>query len=360
MSAERNDWLDDAVVRDQLAEAEALIARAASSPRSQTEAIGELAGSLIHRPAPFHRQAVSTRSKRLRPTLLLLASRFGNAKDTKAVVQGAAAIELVHEATLYHDDIVDRSDTRRGTASTVGEFGPVTAAFAGSELLYAGMSLCTEMPRQVRDEIARTAAILCQGQIREVEGTGDPERSVRERVEIMLQKTASLFRLAARMGLFLSGAPREVRLPLERYAIRFGLCFQLADDLSDLSQSESKLGKSPRQDLRSGVYTLPVLLALRLDLKGSQELRQVLRTLRESDDDVLAKRAVEIIGGLGGLGLAQAFLDTWIAKARAELQRLPQTRARAARGSFDDLLAILEASALTRELQSNRGTASVH
>jgi heptaprenyl diphosphate synthase len=292
--------------------------------------------------------------------LLLLAGRFGEAKDGKAVIQGAAAIELVHEATLYHDDIVDRSETRRGTASTVGEFGPVTAAFAGSELLYAGMSLCTEMPRQVRDEIARTTATLCQGQIREVEGTGDPERSVRERVEIMLQKTASLFRLAARMGMFLSEVPGPLCLPLERYAIRFGLCFQLADDLSDLAEAETKLGKSPRQDLHSGVYTLPVLLALQVDLKGSLELRHALRALRESGDDALAERAVEIIRRLGGLDLAQALLDSWIARARAELQRLPPTFAKAAQISLDALLALLEVSPSTRKLESQSGTASVH
>jgi heptaprenyl diphosphate synthase len=220
----------------------------------------------------------------------------------------------------------------------------VTAAFAGSELLYAGMSLCTAMPGRVRDEIARTAATLCQGQIREVEVTGDPERPVRERVEIMLQKTASLFRLAARMGALLSGVPDPIRRPLERFATRFGLCFQLADDLSDLVDDETELGKAPRQDLRSGVYTLPVLLALGVDFEERRDLSDVLRRVREHGDDAVAERAVEIIKSRGGVARSRALLETWSARSRVELDRLPPTTAGPARTSFDALLGLLQPS----------------
>src|SRR5215475_6705536 len=98
MRTERNDWLDDAVVRDQLSKTEALIASTVSRPGATSRP-----QEATPKTAPFHHQAVSPRSKRLRPALLLLASRFGDAKDGKMLVRAAAAIELVHEATLYHD-----------------------------------------------------------------------------------------------------------------------------------------------------------------------------------------------------------------------------------------------------------------
>ncbi len=131
----QHSWIEDPVVRRQLGDVEQLIAAVAGAGGP---------------PPAFHAQLLSPRAKRLRPALLLLAARFGPRRPTLQLERAAAGIELLHEATLYHDDIVDEADLRRGEVTTQRAFGPAVAAFAGSELLYATAELFADLPPHLR------------------------------------------------------------------------------------------------------------------------------------------------------------------------------------------------------------------
>jgi heptaprenyl diphosphate synthase len=320
---ERFGWLEDGRVRDQLAAVDRLIATTASAPVD-----GRAAREL-------HRQLLSPRRKGQRAALTLLAARFGTIDGGEPLLRAAAALEQVHEATLYHDDIVDRSPRRRGMPSLQAEYGSAAAAFAGSELLYASAGLCSNLPARARTEIARTAAILCQGQIREIEAVGDAQASLRRRVEIMLQKTASLFRLAVRLAVILARVPAAAGRPLERFAVRYGLCFQLADDLHDLLGTADTLGREPWQDVRDGVYTVPVLIALR----GDATRAAVLQAVEAGAGEDAVARAVAGIAE-HGVPEAQMLLARWRAGATAELTALRGQGSEPARRSLARLMAV--------------------
>jgi heptaprenyl diphosphate synthase len=317
------DWLADALVRRQLEDVEALIARTASR--------GE-------RIPAFHRQLVSRRSKRLRSALLLLAARFGDAIDESPLLSAAAGIELLHEATLYHDDIVDTAAQRRGEPTVQRAHGPSVAAFAGSELLYATAEHWIDLPPRLRRSVGRVGDALCRGQYREVEAIGDATLSVRHRLRIMRDKTASLFGLGARIGAGLAGVPEDIGQPLIRFGRLFGMCFQLADDLRDLVSTSAELGREPGADLRDGVYTLPILCAIDADGSEAGELRAALRALWLDPTSGMTARARALLWRTGGIDRAVAMLDQWLGSARTLLSLVDAAAAAEARASLNALL----------------------
>lgn len=268
----------------------------------------------------LHAQLLSVRSKRLRPALLLLSARLGGGGMGPAVVRAAAAIELLHEATLYHDDIVDEAEERRGQPSVHASVGTAAAALAGSELLYASVELLAELPVGMRRAVGRAGQRLCRGQLRELELIGQPRVSVRDRLRVMRDKTASLFELATRLGGWLGGLDTVSVAKLTRFGRLLGLAYQLADDLRDLCAPAAELGRAPRADLRDGVYTLPVVYALAGRGLSSTVLRCALgkRARGESQPDV--DDIVSAIRAGGGVSAAVAQLRRWTDEAIGALR----------------------------------------
>src|SRR5262249_10368771 len=155
--------------------------------------------------------------------------------------------------------------------------------FAGSELLYGTPELFADLPARLRRSVGRAIDALCRGQLREIETLGDVDLTVRQRVRIMRDKTASLFGLAMRLGAALGCADERVERRLARFGMRFGMCFQLADDLRDIFGTREALGRAPYADLLDGVYTLPVLYALNKPSVAAPALRlRLLQLQRES------------------------------------------------------------------------------
>lgn len=317
----RFDWIHDEAIVDQLCEVESLI-----TSREDSSSV-------------FHAQLRSSRSKRLRPALVLLCARACGGPLDDRVRFAAAALELVHEGSLYHDDIVDRTILRRGEPTASARFGARTAATVGSALFYDGVAMCRDLPDALREEIARVARRACRGQVREVELTGATTVGARERAKIMIDKTASLFGLAATMGAVLAGASARERRALERFAVRLGLCFQLADDLNDLASDAETLGRPPGIDLRDGIYTIPTLFALESGAPGRAILLPLLADLFHGASDGVLDAARLQIHELGGVSRSVVLLKTWRESARAALDHRPGSNHRAARGS---LLALLD------------------
>lgn len=300
-------------------------------------------------PVEIFDQLVSERSKRLRPAFVLLAGRMSGGCEEE-LIDAATGIELVHEGTLYHDDIVDRAVVRRGQRTAVAAHGPRAAAAAGSAMIYRGMELALGLPAPVRRDMAATADAMARAVVREVETTGDASVSVGLRSQIMFGKTARLFDLAVRTGLALGTADRAGARALRRFAVRFAMAFQLADDLHDFAGTVAPDRDKPGVDLKTGIFTLPVLAALRgPDAAQTARLRSLLSGMKGNMGVAELGEIQTLVEAGGGLDWASEKLAHWVSCAAAELHTLREVEPRMVSDSLANLLdRLAEISALDR------------
>lgn len=253
--------------------------------------------------------------KRLRPALVLLASRSGE-KGRPESDMAAAAVELVHLATLYHDDVIDETDVRRGVPTVHAKWGVEVAVLAGDYLFAVGCILGATAGGEVPMILATALADVCEGQIAETQALNDPGRSVAGYLETIGRKTGALFRASCELGASTSGAGATERAALRTYGENLGAAFQLVDDVIDLVGDPEVTGKTPGTDLKEGVFTLPVLLACERD----RSLRDALSAGERDLDRVLP--SLESTGSIRDtLAQAQSFGD---AAARA-VDGLPES-----------------------------------
>jgi octaprenyl-diphosphate synthase len=191
------------------------------------------------------------------------------------------AVELVHTASLLHDDIIDGTELRRGHPALHATQGAKAATFVGAHLLYVAGRLVQnlEVPsRPIYDEVraafARAASDACAGQLQEVSHLGDVALDETFYRSIVERKTARLFEVACEVGTLLSGAPRQ---PLTTYARQFGVLYQIVDDARDLFENQQNLKRLPGSDVLNGVYTLPLILALRGSDQHAAVIEHILR-----------------------------------------------------------------------------------
>lgn len=244
--------------------------------------------------------------KRIRPTLTLLTAQLGQG-NTPDVVVAAQAMEITHLASLYHDDVMDDAEVRRGVPSVQSVWGNSVAILTG-DLLFAraGRLIASLGERAVRLQAA-TFERLCLGQLHETIGPEPEDEPIEHYLQVLADKTGSLIAAAAEVGVIFSNAPAEYEEPVRQFGEKIGVAFQLIDDVIDLSDEAGKTGKTPGTDLRSGVATLP-LLYLR---------RQAL-----DDPEAAALRDRIDRGVNGGPVASDEFTD-----AIAELRAHPVTRA---------------------------------
>ncbi|MDE0168944.1 MAG: polyprenyl synthetase family protein [bacterium] len=200
--------------------------------------------------------------KRFRPVLSQLAAEFGPSRDDR-LIEAGTAVELIHVGSLYHDDVIDGAETRRGTVSVNTKWGNAHAILAGDFLIaraseLAAISLGLDTVRL----LARTYTELVVGQALELRLTGDLAHGPAEHYRVMGGKTASLIRTAARMGALAADAPSRYVEALSVATWELGMVFQITDDALDLVATDEQLGKPAGSDIHQGVYTLPVLRAL--------------------------------------------------------------------------------------------------
>lgn len=199
--------------------------------------------------------------KRIRPAIVLLCSLLGSGPNDEIRLT-AAAIEMTHLATLYHDDVIDEADLRRGVPSANEKWGNTVAILAGDYLFARASAVAAEVGGEVPHVLSAAISEVIQGQVRELERTFDPRRTKEHYFATIQEKTASLLEASARLGVGLAECDQQVVGAIGGFAAAFGLAFQIADDLLDLSAQREDLGKPPGTDLRDGVYTLPVILAV--------------------------------------------------------------------------------------------------
>ena len=299
-------------VRDRLAAVEGELARVA---RSDVPLVSQAAGYLL-----------SAGGKRFRPLLVLLGGHFGDPEDPR-LVPGAVAIELTHLATLYHDDVIDEAEVRRGIPSVNARWDNTVAILTGDFLFARASEISSDLCTEVNRLLAVTIARVCEGQIREAATVGSLAVDEPSYMEIIRRKTAALIATSCRLGGMLSGSGPEVVDGLERFGEALGLAFQLSDDIMDVTADEQTLGKEPGVDLKEGVYTLPVIYALQ-DAARRDELRALLEPGPPQGDRL--RGALEIVRSDGVLDRAREAVTREVRAAAAEADRLPEGRAREA------------------------------
>jgi heptaprenyl diphosphate synthase len=172
------------------------------------------------------------------------------------------AIELVHQGSLYHDDVIDEAETRRGVPSVNARWSNIVAILAGDFLLARASALAARLGGDVAEILASTIAELCRGQVLELQHLFDVDRSEEGYSSAIEGKTASLFGTSCRVGGMVSGVAEPTLDALTRYGFHLGMCFQIVDDVLDITATDAVLGKPAGQDLVEGVYTLPVIHAI--------------------------------------------------------------------------------------------------
>jgi heptaprenyl diphosphate synthase len=267
---------------------------------------------------------IAAGGKRFRAMLVLLAGYFGDPADPR-LVPGSVSIELVHLATLYHDDVIDEADARRGAPSANMRWDNTVAILTGDFLFARASEISTELGTEICRLLARTIAVLCDGQIREVSSSAQVEQTVASYLEIIRRKTASLIATSCRLGGVLSDADPEHVDVLEEFGGALGMAYQLSDDIMDITASQLELGKEPGQDLREGVYTLPVLHALAHD-DQREELARILS--HGAPDGEMLDRALEIVRSGGAVDMARAAVTEQVRLATGLALRLPDGPAR--------------------------------
>jgi len=235
----------------------------------------------------------SSSGKLLRPTLVFLAARFGPGHDRQVILNLAESLELVHTASLVHDDIVDRADLRRNVPTVNATWSDDVALIIGDYLFAKAYALAAVLPKpEVIAIVAQTVFALCDGELEEViADAGLPsEREYFERIEL---KTASLYAACCQGGAILADADPEHVAALGAFGTSLGLAFQITDDVLDLVGHEDEFGKTVGRDLAEGMATLPMIYAAeeRPELaprfvatqKAADEVRELLRAVRATD-----------------------------------------------------------------------------
>ncbi|GAA2410160.1 polyprenyl synthetase family protein [Streptomyces glaucosporus] len=209
--------------------------------------------------------------KRFRPLLVMLAAQFGDPR-APGVVPSAVVVELTHLATLYHDDVMDEANVRRGVPSANARWDNSVAVLTGDFLFARASRIVAGLgPEAVRIQ-AEAFERLVTGQILETTGPREGDDPIDHYLDVIAGKTGSLIAVAGRLGATMSGADEDVTDILTQYGERIGTAFQLADDVLDIASDSHESGKTPGTDLREGIETLPVLrLRARAAREGSPE-----------------------------------------------------------------------------------------
>jgi octaprenyl-diphosphate synthase len=271
--------------------------------------------------------------KRVRPALLLLASRLVSGEASQSAVRMAAVMEMLHSATLVHDDIIDEAGVRRGRASANAKWGNDITVLIGDWLYMTAyeMSLA-ERNFDILDVLTGMTRFMVDGEIMQLAMIGNSGISEVEHLEIVRRKTACMFSACAEVGGIVAGATREERCALARYGLTVGIAFQLVDDVLDFVSTEAKLGKPVANDLREGKLTLPLIYLME---KGNGQHRQMIETvMRERGfESVKREDVLRLIDESGTLGRARSEALRYAGEALDALNIFPPSEFRRALAS---------------------------
>ena len=280
--------------------------------------------------------ALNGQGKHLRAALVALTARaLGKVND--AHVTAAVIIEMVHLATLVHDDVIDEAEVRRGRPTLATNWSNEIAVLFGDCLFAHALKLAASFPTpEVCRAVAMATNTVCSGEILQIQHRRDFHFTRERYFKVLEMKTAELFALSCELSASLSGVSVEQRTALRHFGLAFGTAYQVYDDCVDLFGSEAVAGKSLGTDLAKGKLTLPVLL---LWERADAADRARLRELVESWQADSMKPVAELLGRYEGLGASLEIIHQYLEEARQSLRALPSSSGRAGLLSLADYLA---------------------
>ncbi|WP_168626831.1 MULTISPECIES: polyprenyl synthetase family protein [unclassified Cryobacterium] len=234
--------------------------------------------------------------KRVRPALALLTAQLGDG-NTQEVIVAAQTIEITHLASLYHDDVMDDAELRRGVPSVQTVWGNSVAILTGDLLFARAAKLIASLGQKATRLQAVTFERLCLGQLHETLGPQQGDDPIDHYLQVLADKTGSLIAAAAQAGIVFSEAPEEYEQPMVVFGEKIGVAFQLIDDVIDLAAGADDTGKEPGTDIRAGVATLPLLYLRReaqTDPDAAALLARIDNAAKRSDDAEFAKAVAEL------------------------------------------------------------------
>lgn len=286
--------------------------------------------------APYAEYALTGNGKHLRPTLVALsANSLGKVNDFHVTV--AVIIEMVHLATLVHDDVMDEAEIRRGQLTLAANWGNEIAVLFGDCLFAQALKLAASFPTpDICRAVATATNTVCSGEILQTRHRRNFERSRREYFRVLEMKTAELFALSCELAACLSGATPAQRTALRQFGLSFGTAYQIYDDCVDLFGSEAAAGKSLGTDLAKGKLTLPLLLTWERAIPTDRaELEKLIANWQPG----AMVHVSEMLARYEMLGPSLAVIGDYLAKARQTLRALPETEGRVGLQCLTEFLA---------------------
>jgi octaprenyl-diphosphate synthase len=265
--------------------------------------------------------------KRLRPTLLLLAAKLidPDGHNRMSAIQLGSVVELIHAATLVHDDVIDAAQTRRGRPSTNVKWGNHTCVLAGDWLYMQAFQIALrERNFQILDILISLTQMMVEGELIQLERIGSIGVSEADCMELVDRKTACLFSVCARLGALASRADTQSQERLGEYAWNLGMAFQLVDDVLDFTAREKTLGKPVGGDLREGKVTLPLVYALERATPAERKLVETILRQRTYDEVPFA-RILDLLEKYQGIQRVKDRAQTFTEKARQIIGEFPDS-----------------------------------
>lgn len=256
--------------------------------------------------------------KKIRPGLCIIGGEFGD-KDLKNLYHLAAVLEMLHMATLVHDDIIDDSVQRRGQLTTQQKYGKDYAVYTGDYIF----TKCFETLAEHYDlhhmkELSKGISRICKGEIDQFDGRFKPHNSVKKYLKIIGAKTSALLAVSLSVGAYEGGCDEKFCKKLGKIGLHIGNAFQIIDDILDYVGDESRVGKTLGNDIRQGYYTLPLLYALK---HNDQELNDLLAADIYTDE--IVSQIIKRVKELGGVKQAQDLAHKYTVKSLKEIKSLP-------------------------------------
>ena len=265
----------------------------------------------------------SSGGKRIRPGLCIICAGFGS-KPIESIYPLAAVLEMLHLATLVHDDIIDDATHRRGALTTQQKYGKDYAVYTGDYIFTKCFEILAEnYELHHMKELSKAVSRVCVGEIEQFDGRFKSHTSVKKYLKIVGAKTSALLATSLAVGAYEAGCDERFCKKLGKIGLHVGNAFQIIDDILDYTGDEARVGKTLGNDLKQGYYTLPLIYALR---KNDSVLNRLLAA--DVYDDETIKRIIVRVNELGGVRQAQLLAEKYTIKSLKEISSLPTCQSR--------------------------------
>ncbi|MBS4209766.1 heptaprenyl diphosphate synthase component II [Bacillus sp. FJAT-50079] len=268
-------------------------------------------------------QLLKAGGKRIRPVFVLLAAKFGT-YDIHEIKNVAVALELIHMASLVHDDVIDEARLRRGVPTINHQWNDEIAMYTGDYILASSLEYMTKLKNPIAHKILADAIIeVCIGEVEQIKDKYRFDQTVRDYFRRIKRKTALLIAVSCKLGAVAADTDEYTYKKLYKFGYYIGMSFQITDDILDFTGTEKQLGKPAGEDLRQGNITLPALFAMR-----DANLKSVISTVHENIEKAEMNRIIKLIKDSGAIEQSLAISNRYLEKAKQILDELPANRAK--------------------------------